>query len=162
VVRHEIQRALGPASGLVVETARQREQSLRAASRQGLSRLTQIATLVLIATVLAMSIAMGTMIWQRRPRLARMKAQGYEREILWRALLCESGLLLGAGCSIGAAFGVYGQLLISHALATVTGFPIVFSAGALVAISSFAFVSVVSLAIVGLLGYRAAGVPPNV
>ena len=98
-----------------------------------------------------MSIAMGTMIWQRRPRLARMKAQGYEREILWRALLCESGLLLGAGCSIGAAFGVYGQLLISHALATVTGFPIVFSAGALV-----------SLAIVGLLGYRAAGVPPNV
>jgi len=64
--------------------------------------------------------------------------------------------------SIGAAFGVYGQLLISHALATVTGFPIVFSAGALVAISSFAFVSVVSLAIVGLLGYRAAGVPPNV
>jgi putative ABC transport system permease protein len=159
-VRREIQRALGPASGLTVETARQREQSLLAASRQGLSRLTQIATLVLIATVLAMSVAMGTMIWQRRPRLAHMKVQGYERGVLWRALLCESGLLLGAGCSIGAAFGVYGQLLISHALATVTGFPIVFSAGALVAISSFALVGVVAVAIVALLGYRAAGVPP--
>jgi putative ABC transport system permease protein len=161
-VRREIQRALGPASGLVVETARQREQSLRAASRQGLSRLTQIATLVLIATVLAMSIAMGTMIWQRRPRLARMKVQGYERGVLWRALLWESGLLLGAGCLIGAACGIYGQLLISHALATVTGFPIVFSAGVLVAIASLALVSVGAVTIVALLGYRAAGVAPYV
>jgi putative ABC transport system permease protein len=162
VVRDEIQQVLGPRSGLAIETARQREQSLRAASRQGLSRLTQIATLVLIATVLAMSIAMGTMIWQRRPRLARMKVQGYERGVLWRALLCESGLLLGAGCSIGAAFGVYGQLLISHALASVTGFPIVFSAGALIALSSFALVSVGAVALVALLGYRAAAVHPYV
>jgi putative ABC transport system permease protein len=161
-VRREIQRVLGPTSGLVVETAWQREQSLRAASRQGLSRLTQIATLVLIATVLAMSIAMGTMIWQRRPRLARMKVQGFQRGVLWRALLCESSLLLGAGCSIGAVFGIYGQLLISHALASVTGFPIVFSAGALVAISSFALVSVGAIAIVALLGYRAASVRPYV
>jgi putative ABC transport system permease protein len=161
-VLHEIQRTLGPASGLVIETARQREHSLRATSRQGLSRLTQIATLVLIATVLAMSIAMGTMIWQRRPRLARMKVQGYERGVLWRALLCESCLLLGTGCLIGAACGIYGQLLISHALATVTGFPIVFSAGALVALVSFVLVSVVSVAIVALLGYRAADVPPYV
>jgi putative ABC transport system permease protein len=162
VVRHEIQQVLGPRSGLAIETARQREQSLRAASRQGLSRLTQIATLVLIATVLAISIAMGTMIWQRRPRLARMKVQGYQRGVLWRALLCESGLLLGAGCSIGAVFGIYGQLLISHALASVTGFPIVFSAGALIALSSFALVSVGAVALVALLGYRAASVHPYV
>jgi putative ABC transport system permease protein len=159
-VSAEIRRALGPGSALTVETARRREQSLRAASRQGLSRLTQIATLVLIATVLAMSIAMGTMIWQRRPRLARMKVQGYERGVLWRALLFESALLLGAGCLIGAAFGIYGQLLISHALATVTGFPIVYSAGGLVAITSFALVSVLAVGIVALLGYRAAGVAP--
>ena len=159
--RHEVQQALGVGSALVVQTARQRDKLQQAASRQGLSRLTQIATLVLIATVLAMSIAMGTMIWQRRPRLARMKVQGYQSGTLWRALLFESGLLLGAGCSIGAVFGIYGQVLISHALATVTGFPIVFSAGALVAISSFALVSVIAVAIVGLLGYRAAAVPPN-
>jgi putative ABC transport system permease protein len=159
-VSAEIHRALGTGSALTVETARRREQSLRAASRQGLSRLTQIATLVLIATVLAMSIAMGTMIWQRRPRLARMKVQGYERGVLWRALLFESALLLGAGCLIGAAFGIYGQLLISHALATVTGFPIVYSAGGLVAITSFALVSVLAVMIVALLGYRAAGVAP--
>jgi putative ABC transport system permease protein len=159
-VSAEIRRALGSGSALTVETSRRREQSLRAASRQGLSRLTQIATLVLIATVLAMSIAMGTMIWQRRPRLARMKVQGYERGVLWRALLCESSLLLGAGCLIGAACGIYGQLLISHALATVTGFPIVYSAGAAVALASFALVSVLAVGIVALLGYRAAGVAP--
>jgi putative ABC transport system permease protein len=159
-VSAEIRRTLGSGSALTVETARRREQSLRAASRQGLSRLTQIATLVLIATVLAMSIAMGTMIWQRRPRLARMKVQGYERGVLWRALLCESSLLLGAGCLIGAACGIYGQLLISHALATVTGFPIVYSAGAAVALASFALVSVLAVGIVALLGYRAAGVAP--
>ncbi len=162
VVQREVQRTLGSTSGLAVETARQREQSLRTASRQGLSRLTQIATLVLIATVLAMSIAMGTMIWQRRPRLARMKVQGYERGVLWRALLFESGVLLGAGCSIGAAFGMYGQLLISHALASVTGFPVVFSAGALVAIASFTLVSAVAVAIVAVPGYRAASVSPYV
>ncbi|HEY3866336.1 MAG TPA: FtsX-like permease family protein [Solirubrobacteraceae bacterium] len=159
-VSAEIRQALGSESALTVETARQREQSLRTASRQGLSRLTQIATLVLIATVLAMSIAMGTMIWQRRPRLARMKVQGYERGVLWRALLYESGLLLGAGCLIGAACGIYGQLLISHALATVTGFPIVYSAGAAVAIASFALVSVLAVGVVALLGYRAADVAP--
>ncbi len=158
--RQEVEQALGPGSALVVQTAQQRDALQQAASRQGLSRLTQIATLVLIATVLAMSIAMGTMIWQRRPRLARMKVQGYEQRTLWGALLCESALLLGAGCSIGAAFGIYGQLLISHALASVTGFPVVYSAGGIIAIASFALVSVLAVAIVALPGHRAAGVAP--
>ena len=125
-------------------------------------RLTQIATLVLIATVLAMSIAMGTMIWQRRPRFARMKVQGYGHRVLWRALIFESGLLLGAGCSIGAVFGIYGQLLISHALATVTGFPVVFSVGALIAIFDSLLVSVIAVGIVAVPGYRAASVSPYV
>jgi putative ABC transport system permease protein len=159
-VQYEIQRALGLRSGLVVETARAREERLRAASRQGLSRLTQIATLVAIATVLAVSVAMATMILQRRQRLARMKVRGYEHGVLWRALLWESGLLLGAGCSIGAVFGVYGQLLISHALASVTGFPVVYTIGALVPIAASVLVSAVALAIVALAGYVAADVAP--
>jgi putative ABC transport system permease protein len=155
----EVQRALGTRSALVVQTARQRQALQETASRQGLSRLTQIATLVLVATVLAMSIAMGTMIWQRRPRLARMKVEGYETGVLWRALLLESGLLLGTGCSIGAAFGIYGQVLISHALATVTGFPVIFSTGAFTAIASFALVTAVAVAIIAVPGHRAASVP---
>ena len=93
---------------------------------------------MLIAAVLAMAAAMGAMIWQRRPRLADMKVDGFDRGVLWRALLLESGLLLGAGCSIGAIFGIYGQLLLSRALAAVTGFPVAFSPGLPVALGSFA------------------------
>ena len=89
-----------------------------------------------------------------------MKVQGYERGVLWRALLVESSLLLGAGCSIGAVFGVYGQLLISHALASVTGFPVVFSVGAVIAILSSVLVGAVAVAIVALPGYLASRVPP--
>jgi putative ABC transport system permease protein len=159
-VSSEIRAALGPASALSIQTAQQRDETQLAASHQGLSRLTQISTILLIATVLAMSIAMSTLIWQRRPQFARMKAQGYDQGVLWRALLLESGVLLGAGCSIGAVFGIYGQLLLSHALAAVTGFPIVFSASAPIALGTFAFVSAVAVAIVALPGYRAANVPP--
>ncbi|HEV3071053.1 MAG TPA: FtsX-like permease family protein [Solirubrobacteraceae bacterium] len=157
--RSEVSTALA-GSGLVVETAQQREQNQREASRQGLSRLTQISVLVLIAAVLAMAAAMCAMIWQRRSRLADMKVDGFSRDVLWRALLVESALLLGAGCSIGGVFGLYGQLLLSHALANVTGFPVVFSLGALVAISSFALVTAVAVAIVALPGYLAARVRP--
>jgi putative ABC transport system permease protein len=162
LVSGEIRRALGPSSALRVQTARQREQLQLTASRQGLARLSEISTLVIIATTLAISIAMSAMIWQRRPQFARMKAQGYSRRVLWAALVLESALLLGAGCSIGAAFGIYGQLLLSHALATVTGFPIVFSASALVAFTSFALVSALAVAIVALPGYRATSVPPYI
>jgi putative ABC transport system permease protein len=158
----EIEHALGPHSALKVETSAGRERSFRVTSRQGLARLTQISTLVLIAGILAMAAAMGAMIWQRRPQLADMKVDGFDRRVLWRALLIESGLLLGAGCSIGALFGVYGQLLLSHALATVTGFPVIFSIGALVALSSFLLVTAVAVAIVAVPGYIAARVRPGI
>lgn len=160
LVSSEIRSTLGRSSALRVQTAHQREQLQLTASRQGLSRLSEISLLVIIATTLAISIAMSAMIWQRRPQFARMKAQGYDRRVLWAALVLESALLLGAGCSIGAAFGIYGQLLLSHALATVTGFPIVFSASAVVALTSFALVSALAVAIVALPGYRATSVPP--
>jgi len=160
--RREVQQALGAGSALVVQSAQQRDALQQAASRQGLGRLTQISLLVLIAGALAMSVAMGTMIWQRRPRLARMKVQGFQHGVLWRALIFESSLLLGTGCLIGAVFGIYGQLLISHALASVTGFPVVISVGALIAILSSVLVSAVAVAIVALPGYRAARVAPYV
>jgi len=158
----EVRRALGPQSGLSVQTARQRELQWRASSREGLSRISQIALLVLIAAALAMAGAMGAMIWQRRPQLAYLKRQGYRRGVLWRALIYESALLLGAGCSIGAVFGLYGQLLLSHALASVTGFPVVYSVGALVALWSVALVSVAAAAIVAVPGYLAARVTASV
>jgi putative ABC transport system permease protein len=159
-VRREIQAALGPMSGLTVETATQREQAQQASSRQGLGRLTQIALLVLVAGVMATATVMGAAVWQRRRRFARMKVQGYDARTLWLALICESGLLIGTGCLIGACLGVYGQLLLSQALVTVTGFPIVFSTNALTALASFVLVTIVAATCTAIPGYRAVGVAP--
>jgi putative ABC transport system permease protein len=156
----EVESVVGPGTNLVVQTAAQHEQNDIAAQRQGLARLTQIAVLVLVAAALAMAAAMGAMIWQRRSRLAGMKVDGFAQGELWRALLWETALLMGAGCLIGALFGLYGQLVLSHALVSVTGFPVVFSVGILVAIVSLAVVATIALAMVALPGYLAARVKP--
>ncbi len=158
----EIRQALGPNSGLAVETAEQHAAQQRALSRQGLERLTQIATLILLAAVLAMAAAMGNMVWQRRPRLAKLKLEGFPRAELWRTILLESLLLLGVGCLSGAVFGLYGQQLLDRALANVINFPVVYSFGALVAVTSLALVTAAAVAIVAIPGYLAAGVSPAV
>jgi putative ABC transport system permease protein len=161
-VAGELRRVLGPGAALGVETSHEREQRQRATSRQGLERLTQISWLVLIAAVMAMGAAMGAMIWQRRRQLADLKVDGFRRAVLWRALLWESLLLVGAGCSIGAIFGIYGELLLSHALATVTDFPVVFSASVPIALVSFILVTAVAVTIVAVPGYMAARVRPAI
>jgi putative ABC transport system permease protein len=160
-VRNLVRRALASTPGLVVESASEREQRHYAAATQGLSRLTQIRLLVLIAAILAVIGAMGAMIWQRRDLIAFIKCQGYEDAVLRRWLLCEAAVLLVAGCSIGAVFGLYAQLLGSHFLATVTGFPIVFNIEGIAAVSSFALVSAIALAVVALPGYLVVRVPPS-
>ncbi len=160
-VRRVVQKAFGALSGLVVETASEREQRHYALARQGLSRLTQIRLLVLIAAMLAIAGALGSLFWQRRGFVAFIRCQGFRKPVLWRWLLWESSLLLGMGCLAGAVFGVYGQLLLSHALASVTGFPISFNVEALVALSTFALVSVAAVAVVAVPGYLIVRVPPR-
>ncbi|HEY1450942.1 MAG TPA: FtsX-like permease family protein [Solirubrobacteraceae bacterium] len=161
-VRREAQRAIGPGSGLHVQTRAQRESLHFAQAAQGLSRLTQIRTLVLIAAVLAMAAAMGAMIWQRRARLADMKVDGFSRSVLWRALLWESAILLGAGCTLGALFGLYGQLVLSRALSQVNGFPVIENTPLTAALGSLALITAVAVAIVAVPGYAAARVKASV
>ena len=161
-VRGEVQRVLGSASGLSVQTATEREQRQRAASRQGLSRLTQISTLVLIAAVLAMAAAIGNMVWLRRARLASLKLDGFSDLAVWRALILESTILVGAGSLIGAVFGLFGQVLGSHAILGVTGFPVVFSFGIPSALKSFVLVTAVAVGITAIPGYFFARVRPTV
>jgi putative ABC transport system permease protein len=160
-VRNRLRRVLAAGSGLMVETVREREQHRYALAAQGLTRLTQIRLLVLIATILAVVGAMGSMIMQRRGRVAFNKCHGYREGVLWRALLCESVVLLVAGCLIGATFGLYAQLLGSHFLATVTGFPIVFDIEGLAAISSFMMVSLTAIAVLAIPGFVVVRVPPS-
>jgi putative ABC transport system permease protein len=158
----EIARALGPSSGLSAQTAHAHAVEQNALSRQGLQRLTQIATLILAVAVLAMAAAIGNMLWQRRPRLAKLKLEGFPRSELWRTILLESILLLAVGAAAGAALGLYGQQLLDRALANVVNFPVVYSIAALSALSSVAIVTVTAVAIIAIPGYLAAGVPPAV
>jgi putative ABC transport system permease protein len=160
--RREIEGALGSRSGLAVQTAEQHAERQDTLSRQGLARLTQIATLILIVAILAMAAAMANMVWQRRPRLAKLKLEGFPAAELWRTIMLESVLLLGVGCTSGAIFGLYGQQLLDRALSNVIGFPVVYSFGALVALTSLALVTLASVLIVALPGYLATGVSPAV
>lgn len=158
-VAREIRTALGSAP-LMVETERQRETTQVDVSKHGLSRLTQIAILVLIAGVLATVTTMGQAISMRRPRYARLKRQGVATTALWAALVWESVVLVGCGCVAGAALGVYGQLVLSHALNVVTGFPVIISAGLLFALGALLLVTAVAAGMLAVPGYRAASVEP--
>ncbi len=161
-VAGEIKRALGPRSGLVVQSAQAHADEQNALSRQGLQRLTQIATMILLVAVLAMAAAIGNMVWQRRPRLAKLKLEGFPRAELWRTILLESLLLLAVGCLTGAIFGLYGQQLLDRALANVINFPVVYSVAVLSAVLSLAIVTAAALVIIAIPGYLAAGVPSAV
>ncbi|HEY4811851.1 MAG TPA: FtsX-like permease family protein [Solirubrobacteraceae bacterium] len=159
----EIRHALSPAgrSGLTVQSAGQHAAQQGKLGHQALASLTQIATLILIAAVLAMAAAMGAMIWQRRPRLAKLKLEGLPQTELWQTMLLESVLLLGVGCAMGAVFGLYGQQLADRALADVVNFPVVYSLPALTALRSLALVIAGAAAILAIPGYFAASVPAS-
>jgi putative ABC transport system permease protein len=161
-VAREIKHLLGPSSGLSVQSAQAHAAEQNALSRQGLQRLTQIATLILVVAVLAMAAAIGNMVWQRRPRLAKLKLEGFPHGELWRTILLESILLLAVGCLTGAVFGLYGQQLLDRALANVINFPVVYSVALLSALVSLVVVTLAAAVIVALPGYLAAGVAPAV
>jgi putative ABC transport system permease protein len=152
------QRLGGAASGLRVQTADQRAAGIKASARGGLSRLGQISTLLLIAACLAMAAALGAAIWQRRPRLAEHDLLGMLPSEQWRALLVESGLVVGAGCLTGAAFGILGQVVIDSYLVGVTGFPVDLSLTAWPTITTFLLVVGSALVVVAIPGWFAAHV----
>ncbi len=162
VVSEEIRRALGPSSGFGVQSAAAHAAEQNALSRQGLQRPTQIATLILVVAVLAMAAAIGNMVWQRRPRLAKLKLEGFPRRELWRTILLESALLLAVGCFTGALFGLYGQQLLDRALASVINFPVVYSLAAPAAILSLLAVMAGAGLLLAVPAYLAAGVSPAV
>ncbi|HEU4701901.1 MAG TPA: FtsX-like permease family protein [Conexibacter sp.] len=157
-----LRRALGPrlASALAIETSGQRELRFRTSTRQGLSRLTQIATLMLVAAALALAAAIGGVIWNRRARLAALKLSGFSDGDVWRALVLENALVLGIGCSIGAVFGLVGQFMLTRLLADATDFPTSYAPAGWLALGTFAGVTTVAVLIAAFPGYFAARVSP--
>jgi putative ABC transport system permease protein len=160
----EIQRALGGdtrKSGLLAQSAGTHIARQSALSHRALARLSQIATLILLVSVLAMVAAIGAMIWQRRPHLAKLKLEGLSRAQLWHTMVFESLMLLGVGYGIGAVFGLYGQLLADRALAQTIDFPVAYSFAAPTALASLGIVLATAVAILAIPGYLAASVPAS-
>jgi putative ABC transport system permease protein len=157
----DVRRALGVASALRVQTSSERIAEVKAIGRQGLSVLGDISNLLLLISALALAAALTTAIYQRRGRLASLKAQGFDRRQLWRGVLIESALVLGIGCLDGAILGVYGHSLADRYLRVSTGFAAPFSVGAAQIVLTLLIVGGASLAVVAIPGYSAAGVAPE-
>ena len=158
-VVHEIGAALGPSSGLSAQSASAHANEQNTLSRQGLQRLTEIATLILVVAVLAMAAAIGTMVWQRRPRLAKLKLEGFSPAALWRTIVLESVLLVGVGAVAGGLLGLLGQQLLDAALRRVINFPVVSSIALVPALTGAAIVTAVAVAILAAPGRFAVRVP---
>lgn len=159
--RLAIIRALGPNSALVVSTARTREQRIDALTSEGLSRLGEISTLLIVAAILAMAAALGSSVWQRRASLAGLRLAGVNAARLRSILLTESTLMLSAGCTTGAVAGIYGQIVIDGYLKHVTGFPVASLAASLRPLAVLALVAVAVLTIVSGLVWSASRVSPT-
>ena len=162
-VQRGVERAVGSAgeAGLRVQTASARADGIDASASQGLARLGQISTLLLFAAVLAMAAAMGAAIWQRRASLAALRIQSFSPPQLWRVLLLETAVVLGAGCITGGLVGVYGQVVIDRYLSVVTGFPVAVALAGWTTVQIVALVVLAALAVVAVPGWFAARVPPQ-
>lgn len=158
-VQAAVARAGGP--GLVVQTPRERAAEINASAQQGLERLSQISTLLLIGAALALAAAMSAAIWQRRPSLAGMRTHGFAPQMLWRVLLIEAAIVLAAGCLTGIVVGIAGQTGIDRYLVVVTGFPVKSVPAGRDALVTFATVMAAALAVIAISGWRAAQVGPG-
>lgn len=157
--RRAVAAALGPHSGLLVQTQAQRIEDYRRAERQGLARLSQIALLLLLAAALAMACAMGAAIWDRRQRFAAYQIQGFVPGQLLRALLWETGFVIAISCLAGAALGTYGHFLASRYLELTTGFPAPFAFGGGQLLLTLTLVAGTAYVVTALPGYAVARTP---
>jgi putative ABC transport system permease protein len=155
-VRNEIRASLGPATGLQVKTTPQAVADAHRIVRDGLARLGQISTLLLIAAAVATAVAMSATIRERRPQLAAYAIEGWGRAALWRALMIETAMILLAGCLAGAATGTYGHYLLGRWLEHVTSFPAPWSWSPTAALPVCTLLAGVALLVTAVPGYLAA------
>jgi putative ABC transport system permease protein len=156
--RSYVKEILRDQPGLRVQTSRERIVEVENAVRQGLRTLSEISTLLLVVAALALATALSTAIYQRRSRLASLKAQGFDRGQLWRCLLLESAIVLGIGCFDGVVVGIYAHALGDRYLRANIGFPAPFSVGGVQVVLTLLLLLGIALAVIALPGYSAAGV----
>lgn len=158
--RTAVQAVLGQGSALHVQTFHEREAQTDESVRQGLRSLGHISILILISGALAVAASLSAAIWQRRTRLAAMKAWGYDDIQLWGSLLTESLILLIIGCANGALFGLYGHSLADRWLRLTTDFPAPFELGAPQMFLTLAILTGIAMLVLAIPGLSAARVPP--
>ena len=160
-VQLAIAHVLGPHGSLEVSTVRSREARIDKLTSEGLRRLGEISTLLVVAAILAMASALASSIWQRRASLASLRLAGVRAPRLRRILFTEAALMLGAGCVTGAVAGIYGQIIIDGYLKHVTGFPVASLSASLRPLEILVLVAVVVLAIAAVPGWSASRVSPT-
>lgn len=154
-----IQATLRGRRGLRVQTRNERIAQFQNNGSQGLHSISEISVLLLLTAALALAAALSTVIYQRRAQFVALKEDGFDRWQLWRGFLIEASVLLSIGCADGAILGIYGHALANRYLRLSTGFPAPFSLGPLQLVLTLLIVAGVSLAVIALPGYTAAGVP---
>lgn len=161
-VKREIETVIGGHDGgLRVQTSAGRATQADVLAQEGLSRLTEIALLLMVAAALAMAAAMGASVWQRRPSLASLRLQSYKPSQLRIVLLCESVLVLGTGALTGALAGLYGHDLIDRYLRLVTGFPAPFSTAGPQMLQTIGAIVGAAMVVLAVPGFIASRVPPS-
>ena len=160
-VKRDVQALLGPAGALTVQTSGERAAQADALARQGLSRMSQITLLLMIAAALAMAAAIGAGIWQRRASLASLRIHSFSPWQLRAVLTCESVLVLSTGGVTGAVAGVYGHLLCDRYLRLTTGFPAPFAVEGVHTLQTILAIVVGALAVLAIPGYVASQVSPQ-
>jgi putative ABC transport system permease protein len=161
VVKRDIMRALGLGTALTVQSSGERAAQADALARQGLSRMSQITLLLMVAAALAMAAAIGAGIWQRRAALASLRIHSFSPWQLRGVLVCESILVLGTGGVVGAAAGVYGHLLCDRYLRLTTGFPAPFAIEGAHTLQTIVLIVLGALLVLAIPGYIASQVSPQ-
>ncbi len=160
-VKKQVEGALGPGAALKVQTSSERAAQADALARQGLSRMSQITLMLMIAAALAMAAAMGAGIWQRRSSLAALRIHSYSPRQLRSVLAYESLLVLGTGAVTGAAAGIYGHLLSDRYLRVTTGYPAPFAVEGLHTLQTILLIILGALAALAIPAYVASRVSPQ-
>lgn len=160
-VKRAVQQTLGPNAAFKVQSSGERAAQADALARQGLSRMSQISLMLMIAAALAMAAAMGAGIWQRRSTLASLRIQGFSVGQLRAILAYESLLVLGTGALAGAVSGVYGHLLSDRFLRLTTGFPAPFAIAGAHTVQTILVIVFAALLALAIPGYVASGVSPQ-
>jgi putative ABC transport system permease protein len=156
--RRAVSAALGHNPALDVQTQAQLEDEFKGLLHEGLARLSQISTLMLVAAILALGAAMSAAVWQRRRRLAAYKVQGFKEAQLRRILLLETVVVLVLGCVLGVVTGTYAHLLGNRWLERHTGFPAPFSVQTGQALTTLLLIVLGAAAVVTITGYLASRV----